>query len=123
MMFLLFGGIFMMSSQDLQSDQTSHSYWMDKVKTTNSKPISPDELRKKILEEDRKKRRRIVTISCLILAFIVAIMSLLALKHNLIKDPSLINNMDLLLNSEEISFYNKMEFYKWLELAVAEQGQ
>ncbi len=122
-LFLLFRGIFDMSSQDLQPGQTMHSYWTNKMESSNSKKISPEHLRKKILEEDKKKRQRLLFITCFIIALILAVITLLALKSNLIQDPFLINNIDLLSNNEEINFYNKMEFYQWLDLAVAEQAQ
>ena len=85
--------------------------------------ISPDLLREKILAEDKRKRRRLLFSSGFILSLIVAIITLLALKPNLIQDPSLVDNIDLLSNNEDINFYNRMEFYQWLDLAVAEQGQ
>ncbi len=123
MLFSLFGGIFIMRSQDLQPGRIFHSHWMCEARAGNSNEMSPDYLREKILEEDKKKRRRLLFFSCLILFLIVAIITLLALKPNLLQDPSLVNNIDLLSNGEEISFYNKMEFYQWLDLAVAKQEQ
>jgi hypothetical protein len=35
----------------------------------------------------------------------------------------LVNNIDLLSSNEEIDFYNKIEFYQWLDLAAAEKSQ
>ncbi len=114
MVFLLFRGVFDMSLQDLQFDQTIQSNFIK---------ASPDELREQILKEDKKKRQRLFLFSCLIIALFMALITLSILNTNIIQDPQLVNNVDLLLSSEEISFYKKMEFYQWLNLAVAEQAQ
>lgn len=112
-----------MSSQDLQSDQPLHSHWSYGAGASSFNEISSEQLRAKILAEDKIKRRRLLFLSCLILSLIVAIMILLALKPNLIQDPSLVDNIDLLSSNEDINFYKRMEFYQWLDLAAAEQGQ
>lgn len=123
MVFLLFWGDFFMNSQDLGADQSSHSYWIYGEESTNSANLSPEELREKILAEDKKKRRRLLFFSCLTLSLIGTMIILSGLKPNLIKDPSLVDNIDLLSSNEEIHFYNRMEFYQWLDLAVAEKAQ
>ncbi len=103
-----------MNSQDLQPDQTMQS---------NFTKLSLDELREKILKEDKKKRQRFLFLSCLIITLFMAVITLSILNTNIMRDPQLVDNVDLLSNDEEISFYRKIEFYQWLDLAVAEQAQ
>lgn len=112
-----------MSSQDLRSDQSLHSHWTYGAEYPDFANLSPEELREKILAEDKKKRRRLLFLGCLILSLIAVMTTLSALKPNLVQDAFLVDNIDLLSSNEEIHFYNKMEFYQWLDLAVAEEVQ
>jgi predicted nucleic acid-binding Zn ribbon protein len=112
-----------MSLQDLRSDQPLHSHWRCGTEFPDFANLSPEELREKILAEDKKKRRRLLFLGCLILSLIATMTVLSALRSNLVQDASLVDNIDLLSNNEEIHFYNRMEFYQWLDLAVAEEVQ
>ena len=111
-----------MSSQELRPDQTSHSHWRYKLNTPNSIETPRDHIREKILENDRRKRLTILFSSCFIIASIIIVMALFSFKTSLLEDSRLINNIDLLSNNEEINFYDKMEFYQWLDLAVVEKS-
>jgi hypothetical protein len=112
-----------MNSRELQPDQTLHSHWGNELNPPNSIETTHSSIREKILENDRKKRLTILFSSCFIIASIIIVIALFSFKTNPLEDSRLVDNIDLLSNNEEINFYDKMEFYQWLDLAVAEKSQ
>ncbi|MCK5896890.1 MAG: hypothetical protein KAG20_08795 [Cocleimonas sp.] len=112
-----------MSSQELQPDQTPHSHWKRRIDTPAPTEASHNYLREKILAEDRRKRHTLLFSFGFFMALVIFFIVMLSLKSNLLRDSILVNNIDLLSNNEEIDFYNKMEFYQWLDLSAAEKSQ
>jgi hypothetical protein len=110
-----------MNSQELRPDQTLHSQWKGKLNTPDLIEISRNHTREEILKSDRKKRLTLLFFSCFIIASAIIIIAILSFKTSSL-DSTLVENIDLLSNNEEIDFYNKMEFYQWLDLA-AEKSQ
>ena len=110
-----------MNSQELRPDQTLHSQWKDKLNTSDLIETSRNHMREEILKSDRKKRLTLLFFSCFIIASAIIIIAILSFKTNSL-DSTLVENIDLLSNNEKIDFYNKMEFYQWLDLA-AEKSQ
>ncbi|HFC91831.1 MAG TPA: hypothetical protein ENJ51_03375 [Leucothrix mucor] len=108
-----------MNPQELRADQTLHSQWKDKLNTPDLIEISRNHMREKILESDRKKRLSLLLFSCFIITSAIIIIAIFSFKTNSL-DSILVENIDLLSNNEEIDFYNKMEFYQWLDLATEE---
>lgn len=112
-----------MNSPDLQPDRIPRSHWARKTKTPFPIDHPHNHLREQILAEDKKKRYILLFSTCFIMISIIIMMAILSFKMNLLQDKVLINNIDLLSDSEDIAFYNKMEFYQWLDLAIVEENQ
>jgi len=112
-----------MNSPELRPDRMHRSHWARKIKTPFPIDHPHNHLREKILAEDRKKRYILLFSTCSIITSIVIMVAIFSFKMNLLKDNTLINNIDLLSDSEEIAFYHKMEFYQWLDLAIVEESQ
>ena len=110
-----------MNSQELRADKTLHSQWKDKLNTPDLIEISRNHMREEMLRNDRKKRLTLLFFSGLIMTSAIIIIAILSFKTNSL-DSTLVENIDLLSNNEEIDFYNNMEFYQWLDL-VAEKSQ
>ncbi|MCK5809561.1 MAG: hypothetical protein KAH00_00650 [Cocleimonas sp.] len=106
-----------MNSQELRPNQAWRSEWGDKPNISNSIEIPYNHRREEILENDRKKRFAILFFSCFIIVSAIIVIGIFSFKsHSL--DITLVENIDLLSNNEEIDFYNKMEFYQWLDLSA-----
>jgi hypothetical protein len=112
-----------MNPRILKPDQTLYSHWGNELNTPNSIETTHNSIREKILENDRRKRLTALFFSCFIIASAIIVIALFSYRTNPLEDSRLIDNIDLLSNNEEISFYDKMEFYQWLNLAVAEKSQ
>ncbi|MCK5917088.1 MAG: hypothetical protein KAG34_01590 [Cocleimonas sp.] len=106
-----------MNSQELRPDQISHAHWRDELNPPDSIEALHNNLREEILESDRKKRLTILLFCCFIIVSVIIIIAFFSFKTTSL-DNTLVNNIDLLSNNEEIDFYNNMEFYQWLDLAV-----
>jgi len=116
-------GVFSMNSPELRPDRMLRSHWARKIKTPFPIDHPHNHLREKILAEDRKKRYILLFSTCFIMMSIIIMMAIFSFKMNVLNDSILINNIELLSDSEEIDFYHKMEFYQWLDLAIIEEDQ
>jgi hypothetical protein len=121
--YLLLMGIFSMNSPDLRPDRMPRSHWARKIKTPFPIDHPHNHLREKILAEDKKKRYILLFSTFAIIMTIIIMIAIFSFKMNVMRDSTLINNIDLLTDSEEIAFYHEMEFYQWLDLVIVEENQ